>query len=568
MVPLEAVEDLRRVAPAARAPGEEIYLLGVVQKTDVVQFQSRAAVGSSGLKDPVSVELPQGYRSPRAVQPGGGGVNAQVVRVGPLEKVLERALRTGDGFPAAAYLAPDHVRSELPGPVLPAVHQVDTTGVSVVVQEGQFRRLEVTVDAGHHYPNGTLAVVKVLLHPADVVAREGFHLFFRLPVPVDHRSEFPLGEAGQQPKGEPALGLAAHFGRPEDGGVLRLAHETPRSGIFEQKAARRAADAAAVEQEVAVVRPAGFRLGQAVIEDVAAFHEKGALLAEEYLEPIQIDGSGVGFDLPEIGIYGEVHHDVVGDADATVQARAEAGVGRTVEGVVLGEISARAELAEHVGLNLQGAAGLNAVQAFQGAEAAYPAGLSLLDGRPGTGLLLAEEVAVYLQAPGLVFFLAEAELRKGNTRFGGVALVVDLRLEEPKGVPAVVPVVAVVTDKFITAYAAGGGGERKAGAFVVETVEIDLNPVAGKIIAAAEPRLDLVRVGIEGAPSDVEVAIVVEDLKGGFLAHRVDVAGLALVEAGTPFHLLPGRVVERAVDGGGITLDAGGGVFGGRTLGL
>ena len=78
---------------------------------------------------------------------------------------------------------------------------------------------------------------------------------------------------------------------------------------------------------------AGDRRRERQVQDVGALDEEGALLLEEGLEGGQVDLGGVGLDLAEVGVDGQVEGEVVAQAELGVEAGGEAVVGAVAEGV-------------------------------------------------------------------------------------------------------------------------------------------------------------------------------------------------------------------------------------------
>jgi hypothetical protein len=186
------------------------------------------------------------------------------------------------------------------------------------------------------------------------------------------------------------------------------------------------ADAAAVEQErrrrlavVAAAQPAPAEVAAgaaaAEIEDAAAFKEEVALLRKEQVEARQVELLLIDLDLREVGVVGEVGHQVGGDAVLHVAAGLEVEIVRERR---------RAQpvgggAAEGVGLDLEGAAGRRSVDAGgaaveRGAIEAHRPAHRRRECREVGPFVLAADRAPYLEAPGLVLAAGEAQRLERN----------------------------------------------------------------------------------------------------------------------------------------------------------
>jgi hypothetical protein len=72
---------------------------------------------------------------------------------------------------------------------------------------------------------------------------------------------------------------------------------------------------------------------------------------------------------------------------------------------------------------------------------------------PGAHFIAAENTPGYLYAPGFIGFVAITELAERDLYFGRPAGFINMGFGKPDGVPVYIPVITVVGNKFIAAYA-------------------------------------------------------------------------------------------------------------------
>ncbi len=107
------------------------------------------------------------------------------------------------------------------------------------------------------------------------------------------------------------------------------------------------------------------------VKNILPLHEEGPLLAKKDLVAVQVEGTGIGFHLAEVGVDRQVQGQVVGHPHPGVEAGGKAVVGTGNEGVAL-LFRVGGALGEYVGLQLHVAVGLDVVEPPQFAEAADP----------------------------------------------------------------------------------------------------------------------------------------------------------------------------------------------------
>ena len=196
----------------------------------------------------------------------------------------------------------------------------------------------------HHQPDGGGTGAIVFLQPADKIVAQGFDSLMLRGLSAANFRLLRLRHGIEHPDRKAAAGLAAEFEGAQDRGV------GGRTKIFIlfsfDFTLRRPADAAGVKElvhgKIAVPHD------QPVIENVFALDEEGALFFIKGFKGSEVDLRGIGLDLPEIGIDGEIHGQVRGDARLAVQAALDVAGAAGRKGVVRIR-TARAQIADGVG---------------------------------------------------------------------------------------------------------------------------------------------------------------------------------------------------------------------------
>jgi hypothetical protein len=249
---------------------------------------------------------------------------------------------------------------------------------------------------------------------------------------------------------------------------------------------------------------------------------------------------------------------VAGHAGLAVEAAVK-GMGAARGKGIAGLGGEALELADRVRKELDLARRLDAGQAVELAEERDPARRVLGDGLPGRALVLAEERPGDLKAPALLRHIGEPQLGKGDAHLRGPAVGVQGRLDLPDGIPVevgiVVPV-AVVHGHRVALDPGGVDAEAEGRAVVVEAVEADLDRVPVDVVTAGHAPLDPPRFGVGRLDGDEQAVVVIEDLEGGRLGRGLAFIRLPLDKAAFPGDLLPGGIVDAAVDLGRMGIDA------------
>ncbi len=118
----------------------------------------------------------------------------------------------------------------------------------------------------------------------------------------------------------------------------------------------------------------------------------------------------------------------------------------------------------------------------------------------------------------------------------------------PDGVPAIVPVVAILRDQFIALYASYGNIKRERRALVMVAVDIELDPISIKTITARHSFNYVLRFSIVTPHPYVQKPVVVDDLELGLIAGWGIFVWAVFYKIACPIHDFPSRVVELTVD--------------------
>jgi hypothetical protein len=134
--------------------------------------------------------------------------------------------------------------------------------------------------------------------------------------------------------------------------------------------------------------------------------------------------------------------------------------------------------------------------------------------------------------------------------FGHPSRVAAAGLDVPGAIPIEVAV-AVVRELLIALRAGGVGGEREAGAVVVQAVDDNDDAVGLERRKIALHGIDrhVIGIGVEAIDPDIQIVIVVQDAHFGLFARRDAVVGPQLDKAGGRHRQLPGRFVQLSIQG-------------------
>ena len=168
--------------------------------------------------------------------------------------------------------------------------------------------------------------------------------------------------------------------------------------------------------------------------------------------------------------------------------------------------------------------------------------------RPGRDLVQAAHLAHQREADGAAIGVVEAQLRERDPELGAPAVRVAAHLDVPHRVPAVVA--RAVVEVVPVPLHANRVDRELVGRSVIEIgIDDHLHPVGGRgLIAPREDADDAVGFAVEGADGDVERIVVERDPRFGAVAGRLALGGLALDEGPDDGGLLPGALVQAAVD--------------------
>ncbi len=165
--------------------------------------------------------------------------------------------------------------------------------------------------------------------------------------------------------------------------------------------------------------------------------------------------------------------------------------------------------------------------------------------------LVARVVAPDQDAPAVLLFLGIAQRGEGDPHLGGPAVGGELRRGVVEEVRREVLVAGAVVEERVGLVAAGVDAQLDRRAAIVPGIEKHGDVVVGAddLVPLDEGGADLLRLGIEGVDADVEGLLVVGEVDHG-LRLRLGVVGrIGLIEGVEDGRLLPGVVVELAVDG-------------------
>ena len=288
-------------------------------------------------------------------------------------------------------------------------------------------------------------------------------------------------------------------------------------------------------------------------EDVRALDEERPVFGEELLERREVDERGVELDLPEIGIERGVEGEVRRHAVLQVHAAAP----EIVVGPVVGVAQVLRRLvrpAGHaVGEQLEPPRRGNVVQADQVSEPGHEPALRLADERPHREFVLAEDRADEADPPHLLARAREAELGKRNPVLGAPAARVHAGRYFPHRVPRLIGEISVVAELQVRLDAERRDVEAKGGAVVVVAVDQDAEVVAlGERVPPSQVAGDPGGLAIEQSHADVQRRGVVQDAHFRGFGDEVASVGVALTQVGHRHRQRPDRVVEPAVEVGGM----------------
>ena len=383
---------------------------------------------------------------------------------------------------------------------------------------------------------------------ADEIVRQRLDLLCTSRRAVGELSGLPLRYGLQDPNAPAAGDLAGYLGRAQDGGGAGPAHEGPV-----RLPLGRPADAARVEEVGLGTVEAPEVVGPVVAEvaeDLRPLDEERPLLLEEGLEIAEVHYRGVDLDLPKVGVDGGVERKVAGEAVLHIESGGPEHPRAVVEGVTDGGAH---ELAAGHRVGKQGEVAAR-VKAVEAGEVGHPGGepaLLLGDELQPVALVLALDVALGVDAPGLAFGRPEAELGERDTELGRPPLVVEGHGRGPDPVPgAVVP--GVVEDRRVTLHVARAHLEHDAGQVIVSRVQVDPDPVrVGRPVPARQTAHNALRLAVPHPGADVECLVVVGDAQLRGLGGRLALVRVPLAKVHGGRRRAPGRIVQPPVDDDG-----------------
>src|SRR5258706_16190162 len=119
---------------------------------------------------------------------------------------------------------------------------------------------------------------------------------------------------------------------------------------------------------------------------------------------------------------------------------------------------------------------------MQFTKSAHPYACILRDVLPERTFFFSKEASCHLEPPHFFRFIAISQLTERNFYLSGPAFIIDMCLRIPDRVPACIPVITVIGNKFIPTNAGNGKRKRESGTKVMIAVNIYFDPVAGKLI--------------------------------------------------------------------------------------
>ncbi len=305
---------------------------------------------------------------------------------------------------------------------------------------------------------------------------------------------------------------------------------------------RAAADAPAVQELVAPAR-------EAEVEDLGVLDEERPPLLEEGLEGGQVDHRGVRLDLPEVRVDGGVERE--GGAEAEPEVGAHARAGRPpVEERILGVGGTLVVAAQHVRAGLDAPDRAGHAHVGEGAELAdEPADPAALH-REVAQLPRHDPTPVEVHAPRLrPGSRLVADLRERDADLDVPPRGVDGDRRLPDGVPVGV-LTGVVEHVQVLLHAGGVDAEGVAAPAVVVGVERHTEPVEERtpLVTPQQQPPDVVGIALEQAGGDPDGVRVEEHPHLGLLPRRSALERLARDEVGNERRVLPGRLLDQAVD--------------------
>ena len=298
----------------------------------------------------------------------------------------------------------------------------------------------------------------------------------------------------------------------------------------------------------------GHSLGRAELEDARVLEEEVPLLGEEEGEPRQVHLQIVDLDLGEVRVVGEIEYHRLARSPLDVESAVEIVRRRTGRRLFRGGT-------DQVGLDVQTARAPKPGEPRQAAGQGNAVGRVVGhagrgDRQGGTGQIrpvhlfaLAANEPLDVEPPAIERRI-EAQGREGNGHLGRPAVRRSSSPDRPDAVPLGVHVASLVGDQRIVTGTVRVGSEGEGVPAVEERVE-DQNEgvVGGKLRVALHLLGDDPRgLPIERAQGDVERRRGVGDGELRAFGCRCPLTGFALAKAVADLGLLPGRLIEPAID--------------------
>jgi len=473
-------------------------------------------------------------------------IDADVARVRTLEITDRGELSRQDRLGRSPDMARHGLEAEVIIPVAPAVGKIDPPGISGPVKSPERSAGRLPVDGRDHPPEDRRPAVPVLLDPGGEIIGQRLHGHISVNLIVKNRGGFPRRDRFHEAEGESRLGLSRQLERPQDRRGRRHVDETRAPGRELGGAADPPGIKKVVEGKIAV------SAREPEIEKIPALDEKRALLLKKRLERRQVDHGGIGLDLPEIGIDGQVQRQVARHPDLAVQSAPQPPVPAGGEGISrdgTGGHQASDRVRHDLDLVRRG----QTRQPFQLAEKVNPAWSVSGNELPLRGFVGPKQAPEDLEPPFLLVLGPEPKLGERDPHLGRPALIIRGNGRVPNGIPAHVFFLppggkAVVCHNLVGLDPGGVDREDISGQMVVEAVESDQDHVPAGLIPAAEALLDQIGPGIMGPDADVNIFIIVKNLERRLFRGFPPLVGISLDKAAFPGSVVPGGLDEPAVD--------------------
>ncbi len=436
-------------------------------------------------------------------------------------------------------MGPEQLTAHLPVTAAEAVTGVDATGVggaAQVVQGGG----QIAVHRRPDEADGATPFVQIALHAHHAVVGERLdHIPVSNTIGVDDRRPLLRRHRIEQPDRPPVCRLPRQLGRADDRRVLwRVYVAAPGIG----DSLRLPSDTPRVEQLFDTVAAA-----QTEVENVRSLEKERSFLLEERLKSRKVDHRGIGLDLAEVRIDGEVECEAVGQPVLDVGAQAAVEVTARLERVPVLRRRERL-LRDYVRQDLQSPRRRDPLDSSEVAVFADPTRGVFGDRLPLHRLVFPLNHPLDVEPPNLLGRRREAQLRQRNSELGHPALFVHSGRHVPNRIPRVI-LAGVVEQVFISLDTRRVHPEFKRGSAVEIRVDAHRQPVGRRIqIASRELPDDLVGLAVVGADTDVKRPIIVEHSCLGALARGLPLVRIPLHEVGDRLRQRPDRLVQPPVE--------------------